>query len=52
MNVVLFDEVHKCKSWDAQVTTVWSACKKNCPIVWGVTATNYSKDYADIPTTL
>ena len=47
MNVVLFDEVHKCKSWDAQVTTVWSACKKNCPIVWGVTATNYSKDYAD-----
>lgn len=47
MNVLLFDEVHKCKTWDSQVTRIWTACKKNCPIVWGVTATNYSKDYAD-----
>lgn len=47
MNVVLFDEVHKCKTWDAQTTRIWTACKKNCPIVWGVTATNYSKDYVD-----
>lgn len=47
MNVLLFDEVHKCKAWDSQVTKIWSACKKNCPIVWGVTATNYSKDYVD-----
>lgn len=47
MNVVLFDEVHKLKSWDSQTTQIWRACTKNVPIIWGLTATAYSKDYAD-----
>ena len=57
MNVVLFDEVHKLKSpaayqsngkmYGSQVTSIWKACTKNVPILWGLTATAYSTDYSD-----
>lgn len=47
MNVVVFDEVHKLKSWDSQVSKIWKACTKNIPILWGLTATTYSTDYSD-----